>query len=299
MTGPGRARPVTVIGDVAVDIVARHGEPLRVGTDTAATVRQRGGGAGANVAAWLAHLGVPTTLVGRVGADAAGRTQDAELSALGVRCALAVDPELPTGCVVVLVGPDRERTMLPDRGANLRLTADDVPPLPPGGHLHVSGYTLLHPGPRPAGLAALAAARRSGVSVSVDPASAAPLVEVGPAAFLDWTSGADLLLPNLSEARVLSGQEDPRHAARWLARHFGAVVISLGADGALWAAGGETALVPAAHAEQVLDTTGAGDALTAGVLASWVTGVSGPTAVRRGTEMAAAAIGVLGARPVR
>jgi ribokinase len=290
------SRPVLVVGDVAVDVVARHDGPLRPGTDTPATVRTHGGGAAANVAAWLGHLGVPVTLAGRVGADDAGRAQRAALAAHGVRCALATDPDLPTGCVVVLVGADGERTMLPDAGANAALSPADLPPMPAGGHLHLSGYPLLRAGSRPAALAALERAGAAGLTVSVDPASAAPLAAVGPAAFTAWTRGVDLLLPNADEARLLSGEDDPARAAAALAAHYGAVVVSLGAAGALWASGTEVVAVPATPAT-ALDTTGAGDALAAGTLAAWLAGVPGPAAVAAGTALAARAVTHLGARP--
>lgn len=290
-------RPVVVVGDVCVDVIARRGEPLNEGSDVAAEVRMAGGGAGANVAAWLARLGVPVTLVARVGDDAAGRSQAAELGGCGVRCAFAVDAGAATGMVVVLVDPAGERTMLADRGANLRLSPTDLPPeLPAGGHLHLSGYPLLHGGPRPAAMAALRRAREAGLTISVDPASAAPLAAAGPRRFLDWTAGADLLLPNLPEARLLSGCADAAAAAGTLAGHYGAVAVTLGRGGALWASGTDLVHVPAV-AVPAADTTGAGDAFGAGLLAAWLAGADGPEAVRRGIETAAAAVTRLGARP--
>lgn len=296
-TGPAAGRPVTVVGDIAVDVVARHDSAPRPGSDTPATIRFRGGGAGANVATWLARLGVDCTLVGRVGADPAGQQQLRALTAAGVRCAVATDPQLPTGVIVVLAGPDRDRTMLADRGANLRLHPDDLPELPAGGHLHLSGYPLLDAGSRAAGLAALERARHAGATVSVDPASAGPLAEVGAGRFLEWTAGAELILPNLTEARLLSGHHDPVDAARWLARHYGAAVVSLGADGAVWASGAAAVRVPALAVAEVVDTTGAGDALTAAVLAGWVDGRRGRTLLEGGVAVAARAVVGLGARP--
>ena len=292
----GVTRPVVVVGDVAVDVLVCAAGAVRPGTDTPATVRTIGGGAGANAAAWLARLGVPVTLVARVGDDPAGHQQVAALGALGVRCAVAVDPSEPTATVLVLVGADGERTMLTDRGANCRLSVADLPELPAGGHMHVSGYSLLDVGSRPAALAALAAAREAGLTISVDPASTAPLAAAGTAEFLSWTRGADLLLPNLAEARLLSGHDDPHAAATALATGYGAVAVTLGAAGALWACGPETVLVPAVPAE-VVDTTGAGDAFTAGLLAAWLAGEAGPMAVRAGTALAAGVVNRLGARP--
>lgn len=295
--GPAGTRPVVVLGDITVDVVARHRPPLAAGSDTAAQVRLTGGGAGANVAAWLAHLGAPVALVGRVGADPAGRDQLAALRAAGVDVSRVVeDGDAPTGCVVVLVGPDGERTMLPDRGASLRLSVSDLPPVDAATHLHLSGYALLDDGPRGTALEALRRARAAGATVSVDPASAAPLARIGAPAFLAWTAGADLLLPNLDEARVLSGLDDAPAAARSLAKHYGAVVVTLGAEGALWAAGDEVVRVPAEPAD-VVDSTGAGDAFCAGLLRAWLRGARGASAVRAGVRVAARAVARLGARP--
>jgi ribokinase len=289
--------PVVVVGDVAVDVLARPAMPPRPGTDAEAEIRMVSGGGGANTAGWLARLGVPVTLVGRVGDDMAGRQVADALTRDGVRCALAVDRSAPTGSVVVVVAADGERTMLSDRGANLRLSIVDIPQLPARGHLHVSGYTLLHGGPRQAGLTALGRARRAGMTVSVDPASTGPLADVGADAFLDWTRGTDLLLPNLPEARLLSGCDDALDAARVLAAQYGAVAVTLGADGALWAAGDDVVHQPAPPVTAVVDSTGAGDAFCAGLLAAWLGGVPGPEAVRRGMTLAAKVLGRLGAQP--
>ena len=105
-------------------------------------------------------------------------------------------PGVPTGTIISLVEPGGERSMLADRGANLALRPGDVPVPPSGGHLHVSGYTLLDDGPRRAGLAALAAAREAGCTVSVDPASTGPLIAYGVDRWLADTAGATVLLPN-------------------------------------------------------------------------------------------------------
>jgi sugar/nucleoside kinase (ribokinase family) len=286
---------VVVVGDLATDVVAvLAGEPAP-GSDRPATIRSRGGGAGANVAAHLAGLGVPVVLAGCAGDDAAGAALLAELTAAGVGLAVRTVPGAATGTIVSLVEPGGQRSMLADRGANLDLRAGDVPSPGPGGHLHLSGYTLLDERPRTAGLAALAAARAAGCTVSVDPASTGPLRAHGVQRWLADIGDADLLLPNADEARLLSGRADVRDAARALARRHAAVAVTLGAEGALWASGDDLVHRPARPAD-VVDTTGAGDAFTAGLLAVWLDGGEPSAALDAGLARAAGVVGRPGAR---
>jgi sugar/nucleoside kinase (ribokinase family) len=233
-------------------------------------------------------------LVGRVGDDGRGASAAAALRASGVDARLAVDDSLPTGTCIVLVAPGGERSMLPDAGANSALAPADLPDslLAPGGHLHLTGYSLVRPGPRPAALAAISRAVAAGMSVSVDPSSAALL---GPE-FLDLAAGATLLLPNLAEARTLSGEGDAQAAARALASRFPEVVLKLGAEGALWTNGSDGERVPAAPVA-VLDTTGAGDAFAAGLLAARLRGAPPAEALAAGCALAAQAVVTPGARP--
>jgi sugar/nucleoside kinase (ribokinase family) len=249
-------------------VVVLAGQPAP-GSDRPATIVSRGGGAGANVAVHLARLRVPVVLAGCVGDDPGAAGLRAELAAAGVRLALRTVPGAATGTVVSLVEPGGQRSMLADRGANLSLAPEDVPLPTPGGHLHLSGYTLLDPGPRSAGLAALAAAVATGCTVSVDPASTGPLARYGVDRWLADTAAATVLLPNADEARLLTGCADPAEAARALAARHEVVAVSLGADGALWASG-TTVVHRPAHPAKVVDTTGAGDAFAAGVLAAWL-----------------------------
>jgi ribokinase len=285
---------VVVLGDVMVDVVARLAGPLAPGSDAPARIGFGGGGSAANVAAWLGAAGVRPLLVGCVGDDERGRAAAAALRAAGVETRLAVDPELPTGTCVVLVAPDGERTMVPDAGANDGLAADDLPDelLEPGGHLHVGGYALLRSGSRPAARSGLARARERGMTVSVDPSSAALLAP----AFLDDADGAVLLLPNVDEAVALTGARDPERAARLLAERFPEVVVTLGAEGALWTDGRDVRRAPAVCAE-VVDTTGAGDAFAAGLLAARLDGAEPDAALAAGCRLAAEAVRTPGARP--
>jgi ribokinase len=284
---------IVVAGDVMRDVVATLDAPIAHASDTAARITERGGGAGANVAAWLARAGARVTLLGRVGDDPAGAAVTAELRAEGVDARLAVDAALPTGTCIVLVEPGGERTMVPDAGANAALEAA---PLPDDTvHLHVAGYALLHPGSRPAARALIAAAGAARVTVSVDPSSAAPLAGAGPEAFLDWVTGAGLLLPNRDEAAALTGLAKPAEAARALAGDGREVVVTLGAGGALWS-DGDALLHELAPPLPATDTTGAGDAFAAGLLAARVAGADPAEALRSGCALAAQAVARRGGR---
>jgi sugar/nucleoside kinase (ribokinase family) len=284
---------IVVVGDVMTDVVASLSGPVAQGSDTPARVVQRGGGAGANIAVWLARSGTAVTLIGRVGDDAAGRGAAEALWAEGVDARLAIDPARPTGTCVVLVEPGGERSMLPDAGANAGLEAVALPD--DAAHVHLAGYALLHPGSRPAARALLAAARAAGLGVSVDPSSAALLQRSSAAAFLDWVGGIDLLVPNRDEAAVLTGMSDPRGAARALTAHAREVVVKLGAQGALWTDGETQVRAPAVDV-LVTDTTGAGDAFAAGLLAARLAGAEPADALGAGCSLAAEAVAREGGR---
>ena len=288
-----------IIGDLVTDVLVAHDGPLEIGSDTAAAITVRGGGQAANTAAWLAYAGRDVTLVAAVGDDPAGRERVAELTAAGVRCAVRTHAGTVTGCVVVLAGR-HERTMITDRGAALRLDPADVVAAiaaAGSGHLHLSGYPLLHEESRPAGLAALAAAAERGLTTSVDAASAAPLRRAGAAAFLRWVRGADLLLCNADEADVLAGPGPAEEQAARLTDHIGNVVVKRGAAGAVWVArDGPLRSVTPARVPMV-DSTGAGDAFAAGLLAAWCSGADPQAALAAGAALGAEAVARIGARP--
>ena len=284
---------VVCVGDVMVDVLARLPGPLAVGSDTPAPVALLGGGSAANTAAWCVAAGVRATLVGRVGDDALGRAAVDELAASGVDLELSVDPELPTGTCIVLVDPSGERTMIPSAGANA--VGGTVSALPAGAVLHLSGYALFHPVSRDSALAALHLARAAGHRVCVDAASVAPLRGYGPQRFLADV-GPVTLFANRDEAGLLSDHGDPAAAARELGARCGAAFVKCGRDGAVWSDGSQLHRVPAG-AGPVRDSTGAGDAFAAGVLAAELGGAAAPDALRAGSALAARAIARPGGRP--
>jgi ribokinase len=273
---------VVVIGDLNVDVVVAHDAPLAHGSDTPARTGLRGGGSGGNVAAWLVEAGVHVALIGRVGDDALAGVALAGLSGADQRVERA--PGERTGVCVVLVGPDGERTMLPDAGANDGLAPQDLPEdlFAAGNVLYLSGYTLLRDGSRVAAQAALSRAREAEMPIALDAASAAPLRQAPD--FMTWAGPVDLLLANEDETAVLGGAIGVRE-----------IVTKRGADGAVWTSGGQT-FHALAEPGDAFDTTGAGDAFAAGFLSAWP-GSPPQTALDCATSLAARAVGVVGGRP--
>ncbi len=290
VSGPSH---VLVVGDLMVDVVVAHKDPIAVGSDTPARVTINGGGSAANTACWLASLGEAPQLMAARGDDAFGAMAAADLDDAGVAFVGPVLDQYPTGTCVVLVGADGERSMLPDRGANDRLPMSAIvgglDPMP--GWVHLSGYAILHEGSRNAGRAALSAGLAGGAVVSVDAASTAPIRAVGAEAFLNWIDGASIVFANDEEIEALGGV--------WaVLEHVDAVAVKHGAAGATWTDGAETVTAEGFPVDMV-DTTGAGDAFSAGWIASVRRGSDPQAALADAVHAGATAVTHPGARPVR
>ncbi len=292
------ARRVLVVGDVIDDVVVLPRGQVVVDADTDAEIRRCPGGSGANTAAWLAALGATVRFAGRTGrGDVARHT--AALASAGVDARIAGDEAVGTGTIVVLVGCAGERSMFTDRGANLRLSAADLPAslLADVGLLHVSGYALFEPSARDAVRALTGQARGRGVVVSVDPSSVSFLRRSGRRAFLDWTRGAHLVFPNLAEGRLLSGRDAPDDVVTALLAHYDVVALKLGRAGALVGARAGGRVRVAGGPVDVVDPTGAGDAFCAAFLAAWQQGADLGRCAEAAVRAGARAVGVVGGRP--
>ncbi len=283
-TVPSRA---VVLGDLALDVVLAPARPLVRGTDVPGVVRLHQGGSAANAARWLARLGVRTTLVCAVGRDGPGVALVAALRADGVDVRAARVAGARTARIGMIVDAAGERSFVADRGAADLLDPADLRErwLDGAGVLHLPAYSLLG---APLGLAARRAAemaRAAGAALSVDLASAAPLLAGGRAAAeaLIRGVGPDLLFTNAQEAAAFAG----RGGEAALLAFAPLVVIKRGSAGAtvLARAGRGPAIRfdVATRAVGTADSTGAGDAFDAGFLAAWLAAGRGasPTVARR------------------
>ena len=290
---PGRplSGRVVVVGSVNVDLtlpVARLPQPGA--TVLAGDPLRAGGGKGANVAVAAARAGAPVVLVAAVGDDEAGAASVRELASEGVDTA-AVDVRAgrPTGLAIVCVDDAGENHIVVAPGANMALAAEHVEARLgdlAGGDVCVVSFEI----PPAAVAAAGRAAGARGVRLLVNPS---PVREL-PAEVL---GAAPTVVANAGEVRVLTGEGDVRAGARALrTAGAGAVVVTLGADGAdVTTAAGEQVAVPG-RAADVVDTTGAGDSFTGTLAAALAAGTELVPAVHRAAEAAARTTERVGAR---
>ena len=279
-----------------MDISAVIDADIAYASDTTASVSFLPGGVGANTSAWMAVRGEAVSLVGAVGPDIFGRSIRERLATAGVDVHLSESPRA-TGACVIIVDRRRERTMFPDSGANSAVRSADVTSLVGSGdHLHLSGYTLINPATRSVALDALAHAVRMGATCSLDPASASPIL-THLDLFSEVVPQVDVLLANELEAEALTGHEDPHAALEVLADRTSCVVVKVGSRGVIARDATGTIEAPS-RAVEILDTTGAGDAFTAGFLPSWLRHEGLVRAVDCGQEVAALAVARVGASPL-
>lgn len=294
---PARTR-IVAFGDIVNDIVAVPRSAVRRDTDTISTIRPRPGGSAANTAAWLGSLGSPVDFVGAVGiADVDYHVQ--QLRAQGVVPHLTTAPGLPTSTIVILVEGEH-RTMLTERGANRALRAADLTDemLEQAAVLHLTGYTLVD-GPRAPGMRELIdRAHAAGAVVSLNPGSAGFIADFGPAEFVAAIEGVDIVIANVHEAALLCDQTDAERVAQAIGDRYGLAVITQGPDNVFVAERGSKPISVPVPQARVVDPTGAGDAMSAGFLHSWITDRDPVRAAQAGILVAARAVMVIGGRPV-
>jgi ribokinase len=215
-----------------------------------AEVVVRAGGTAVNAAVAAAETGAAATVVGRVGSDPSAELVSAALAERDIAAHLTRDPELPTGTAVALGS-----SVVAHRGANARLSPEDIPERLEADALLVSGFALFQTGSRDAARAALE--RFRGRWSAVDLAS--PRL-----ADLEGTTGANVILATAEEARAVTGAE-PDAAAGALASRFELACIKLGEDGAIAARGDRVERVAAGRVER-RSAFGAGDAFAGALL---------------------------------
>ncbi|MER6285948.1 carbohydrate kinase family protein [Streptomyces sviceus] len=261
-----RAQNVVTMGVHVLDVLVRPVEeiPEGQGATLVEDIRMTAAGTAAGTALTLAKLGASVRTAGAIGTDPTGDLLTQLLDRAGIDTSLLVRRiDTSTSATVLPIRPNGDRPTLHLLGANITYGLDDVPwdAVAEASHLHLGGPELIG-----AEVAAriLAHAKEHGVVTSVDllaPGELGTFDQIEP--LLPYV---DFLLPNEDQVLGFSEEQDVvTGAKKFLAGGVGLVAVTRGADGALLVTAEGTETVPAFEVE-VVDTTGCGDAFSAGFL---------------------------------
>jgi ribokinase len=289
---------IVVVGSLNMDLVTRAARrPARGETLTGESFGMFVGGKGLNQAIAAARQGAAVRMVGRVGADDFGRRLRQALEAAGVDARLvAEDGTAGTGVATIVLDAEGDNSIIVVPGANGRVGRADVERAAEA--IAAADLLMLQlEVPLEAVLRAAEIARAAGARVLLNPAPApaGPLPD-------ELLRLVDVLTPNETETHSLTGlsvagdESAARAAAALRARGVGAVVLTLGARGALLASDQRTVHVPG-YVVQVVDTTAAGDAFCGALAAQLARGRPLDAAVGYANAAGALATTVLGAEP--
>lgn len=263
---------IAILGNVNLDIICatvdevpRHNS-IRFDQATVAP-----GGNASNVAIGLAALGVSTGLVACTGDDMSADMlvqtwQQAEIDTRFI----TREPKSATGVAISLVDSDDQPRFLHSPAANYQLTPNIIPidELIDAGirFLHTSGYFVM-PGLLDSGFCeVLSKAQAAGIYTTLDVVESPDMDDPS----LLWTClpHLDIFTCNDQEATRLTGHSDPQQAALDLLAHGAKnVIVKLGERGCMLVDRAGSTTIPASPV-RVVDTTGAGDAFMAGLLAA-------------------------------
>jgi ribokinase len=270
------AGTVCVVGSANLDLVARTVRLPAAGETVLGTgFAEHAGGKGLNQAVAAARAGAPTTFIGAVGDDDAGRALLAQLDGAGIDTRRVARSARPTGRALIAVDERGENSIVVVPGANADV---EVTTLPAARVLLVQLEV-----PIATVAVALGLARGVGMTTVLNPAPAAPLDT-------DLLALVDVLVPNEHELSRL-GEADHLVAAG-----VGAVVTTLGSAGVRVVTHDQEWHV-AAFPVRPVDTTGAGDAFCGALAARLAAGDALDAAVRVAAAAGALATTRMGAVP--
>lgn len=262
---------IAILGDINVDLALQiQAYPPEGGEGIAERQAYGLGGSATNTARILASLGLSVHFIGKVGMDSWGdwSLQAVQQAGIDTRW-IRRDAAEPTQLNIVVVSASGERTMFAYRGANIRLTAEEIDPAAFDGValLHLSGYALLKAPQREAALHAIARAKDAAIAISLD--IPAGITQAIAGVVRPLLPAIDTLFLGEADALALApgvlGCDPDQAAVRLLDAGAGHVVIKRGPEGSVLHGRGHRSASRAIEV-QAVDTTGAGDAFAAGYL---------------------------------
>lgn len=264
----GKPGKVAFLGDINIDaFMSIPNYPLPGGDALVYEVTVRTGGSVANTAIMLARLGLQTELYSHIGNDEWADITENTLRREGVGLThVRRNPHAGTGLIFIPVTPDGERTMFSYRGANILLDEADVreEDFIGLGALHLSGYSFLKSTQREAAWKALEIATSLSIPITLD-LGVEPAVAIG-ADLPRLLRALDLLVLGDQEVIAISGQPDLEYGiAQLLDAGVKTIGLKLGKDGCEVISAENRVRLPGMRVD-VVDTTGAGDAFSAGMI---------------------------------
>jgi pseudouridine kinase len=278
-----------IVGAASIDTKGRADKAIQVGTSTQGAIRVSVGGVGRNIAENLARLGESVILLSAVGDDGSGRRILQQASECGIDVShLIVSPKHRTAAYLAVLNETGNLAVsIDDMGINREL----ITPAFIYRHrilFRDARIIILDANLSPGTLTTIFnLARRYNVPVCADPTTATLAPQLCP-----HLPALMLVAPNAAEAEALCGvhvtdRESGLEAAqRLVAMGVQIGIVTLGATGLVYATSHESGHVPAIECE-VVDFTGAGDALTAAIVFGLLHGLPIVEAVRLGTSAAA------------
>ncbi|WP_460170740.1 carbohydrate kinase family protein [Thermus sp. FJN-A] len=288
-----------VLGDVSVDLlffVERIPEPGEELPSRRALMKP--GGAGGTLAAQLASLGHRVYLAGRVGQDPLADLALSRVREVGVDLRhLQEDPEHTTSSVLILVVPGGERAMVSAEGASRYLDPSLFKPrhLDQADAVVLSAYALVGGPSRSYAVEVLEAGRRREMPIFADLGTGA--VRAAGRELLKYLRGVTWLLMNQTELLALTNTTSlSQGVARLREEGFTHMAVKVGAMGSIVVSPEGEELVEPFPIEDIVDSTGAGDAYTAAFAHAILSGKKPVEAARLANLAGALAATGLGAQ---
>ncbi|MGP4095422.1 carbohydrate kinase family protein [Nonomuraea sp. KM90] len=261
---------IAVLGECVADAFTdRAAAAAGGGAAGGLALRVLPGGGPANTAVALARLGTPARFLGRISGDVFGGLFREHLTSSGVDLSASVAAGEPSTLAVAALDADgrAEYTFYADGTADWQWTPYELDPgrLGPVACLHTGSLALVRePGREAVAEFARAASRRA--TISIDPNVRPSLAAKDDYQVARWCEWTDILKLSADDLDFLLPGTPMEHACdTWHAAGARLIVITRGADGALVSLDGARAAVPAPQVD-VVDTVGAGDSFTAGLL---------------------------------
>jgi pseudouridine kinase len=290
--------PVIVIGAAGLDIVGRLKSDFKMDTSNPAKIRTSFGGVARNVAENLVRLGQSVIFLSAVGEDDRGHRLLAQAKQAGINVEHVLrTPQNPTGSYVGIISSNGKfQCAMDDMRAMTSLSVDYIQK-----HAHLfkeAGLLFVDMNiPRDVLKTIFSLARRSNLPICADPTSTGLATRLKP-----YLHQLLLVTPNANEAaiycadqeKITNRQQALEAAKNLVGKGVKIVVVTLGEQGLCYATSETSGYIPAIKTE-IVDPTGAGDALTATIIFGLLNDISIDDAVRLGVSAASLTLSHSGA----